>query len=549
MPHETGKREDLTPATSRAKQKLVKGLYYSAVIAPTLASAITVAEVLSKGGLSSGIGRLVDEHFGSSPSETTSEITFPVDQEGQRQLIYDEGLKRVLAASLKSSEEWQLYSQLQLQRLLESKQPTEAIEALMQMARNSVMGNVNLIQTARLLKYIPDRVDISSDYSTLRINQQNYDLKNQFHLQLANSWVHTRMMYLDQKILADTNRVPEEEREITKERLTYLDNEAKLLEWFRALNPQIVFREGSFVFFSQWEMVNMAKVFKVVAEQGYRIPDKFEWCASQCLDRYAANTIGVALTQENRAELKNTAKTETIAHEIAHLVAANEGLIARYTALRGFYGPDPIPNRLKYTSDYAMTSAHEDFAETFASYVISGEHFRRKLDQLRLHNPEAYAALNQKYDFMRNVVFKGVEFSSFAIRRDPDLEKKESDLTGIRLFPEQGNAIVIQPDPGLKISFEVFPILVGDRFENVFVSRNIMYYKDYKGEESHSYRVDIFPSGKHISKVTLLPLVGDKKVMSSSPGKLPSNGVEGIEINTQEAKSTYLSLNVVSLPK
>lgn len=53
-------------------------------------------------------------------------------------------------------------------------------------------------------------------------------------------------------------------------------------------------------------------------------------------------------------------------------------------------------------SGYGVTTIHEDFAETFAFYVLHGQEF----EFLSKMNP----VLKQKYDFMKNTVFEGRVF-------------------------------------------------------------------------------------------------------------------------------------------
>jgi hypothetical protein len=59
-------------------------------------------------------------------------------------------------------------------------------------------------------------------------------------------------------------------------------------------------------------------------------------------------------------------------------------------------------NRNDFVSDYAMTDPFEDFAETYAFYVLQGEKFR----EVAAENQ----TLNRKYQFMKEFVFVGNEF-------------------------------------------------------------------------------------------------------------------------------------------
>jgi hypothetical protein len=58
---------------------------------------------------------------------------------------------------------------------------------------------------------------------------------------------------------------------------------------------------------------------------------------------------------------------------------------------------------IDFVTGYAMTDPFEDFAETYNYYLLHGESFR----ELAKHNQ----SLAQKYDFMKEKVFAGKEFT------------------------------------------------------------------------------------------------------------------------------------------
>jgi|GEM_PF-2561078 len=60
--------------------------------------------------------------------------------------------------------------------------------------------------------------------------------------------------------------------------------------------------------------------------------------------------------------------------------------------------------KFDFVSLYAMTDPFEDFAETYTMYVLHGGQFRKMA--------EKNAALAEKYNFMKNNVFFGREFSN-----------------------------------------------------------------------------------------------------------------------------------------
>jgi Putative zinc-binding metallo-peptidase len=73
-----------------------------------------------------------------------------------------------------------------------------------------------------------------------------------------------------------------------------------------------------------------------------------------------------------------------------------------------------------FVSGYAMTDPFEDFAETYAYYVLHGQDFRAKT--------LTSDVLQKKYDFMKNVVFKGKEYDVGDTSK-ADLQDRPWDVT------------------------------------------------------------------------------------------------------------------------
>lgn len=411
---------------------------FSAVL---LAEAVAAGYVLDRYGAFDGAKKWIAGRASSTPTETV----FPVDQEGKRIDLFDTGLQRIVEKQLDVYNEFQIYSQIQLESLLEKPQPQDTIDTLHKMARNNLISSVNLINTARLTGYIQDRADMDSTYQVIRINSQNYDLNDRFQLQLANAWIQVKLNYLNKKIRLNTGRVLPEDRMWTESLALEDEKEAELLEWFRSISTQINFSEDSFAFFPEWQMEPMARIFRAICNQGFVLPRKVDFCGAKCLEEKKA--IGVAYMNQNTTEMENRAGTFVIAHEVAHLVSAQRDLMKQFTEIRNLPGKDTPENRLKYVTEYAMTNPIEDFAETFAQYVINGDQFRFMLEQLRIHKPEEYEVLKKKYDFIKDRVFKGVEFSSKAQVRTLEEERAEEDFNGIQIFPEEGNKVVVSPNP------------------------------------------------------------------------------------------------------
>jgi len=70
-----------------------------------------------------------------------------------------------------------------------------------------------------------------------------------------------------------------------------------------------------------------------------------------------------------------------------------------------------------FISGYAMTSPYEEFAETYAAYVLHGPLFRF----YAAHN----STLAKKYEYFKEVVFDGVEFD-FASEDLPGIREAKS---------------------------------------------------------------------------------------------------------------------------
>lgn len=78
-----------------------------------------------------------------------------------------------------------------------------------------------------------------------------------------------------------------------------------------------------------------------------------------------------------------------------------------------------------FISGYAMENPYEEFAETYAMYVLHGPLFRF----YAAHN----RALTEKYEFMRDVVFEGVEFDFASEALPPILQVMDRHYDTTRL--------------------------------------------------------------------------------------------------------------------
>lgn len=73
-----------------------------------------------------------------------------------------------------------------------------------------------------------------------------------------------------------------------------------------------------------------------------------------------------------------------------------------------------------FVSGYAMSDPFEDFAETYAYYILHGNEFR----VLAQHNE----VLQKKYEFLKTTVFEGKEYDN-GDEKDIDIETRHFDVT------------------------------------------------------------------------------------------------------------------------
>ena len=114
---------------------------------------------------------------------------------------------------------------------------------------------------------------------------------------------------------------------------------------------------------------------------------------------------------DDLAELKSV-----LIHEIGHIVDIN---LARSNQRLNYFSEISwlndnlaVADDTGFVSGYAATDAFEDFAETYAYYLLHGDKFRTLMT--------ASSITKRKYDFMEYSIFAGTEYS---------LENKTDPLT------------------------------------------------------------------------------------------------------------------------
>jgi len=134
-----------------------------------------------------------------------------------------------------------------------------------------------------------------------------------------------------------------------------------------------------------------------------------------------------------------------LVHEMGHVVdtgslqgSSDSGISNYVDGQNPVYNDDPSAEFYSYTfknentqndnatetdfvSGYAQTDVFEDFAESYAYYVLHGNEFR----ELAYSN----AVLASKYDFLKNKVFNGKEYFTGDDTKEVDLLARNYDVT------------------------------------------------------------------------------------------------------------------------
>lgn len=538
---EGGKKTPNPQTTTEGRKRWSLPVGPRLALAAAFTSGVIVGSVFTHSELGKNIGDWVGNRITQGPTE-------PIIPE---YLKTYSGFENVIIDSLRSYESWQGFSQRSLQPLLSTRQPKEVSRMFEQMIKNTVIGSVNLMQTASLLGFISDQVRYDASANKIWINRQDYDLNNRFHLQLVNSFLHTTMKSIDVNKRVHEYNSGRGKAELVLE-AEQLDEDAQVLKWFRDLNPPIIMGDESFAFFPRDQMVMMARVYKAVDEVGFKLPDKVDWCNSECIERTDKQAVGLAYLNENRTELENKADAEVFAHEVAHLISVQRNLLQKFGEIRGMKDKASEEDRLKYISEYAMTNNHEDFADTFAYYFADGDQFRLMLDQLRIHKPDEYTFMEAKYDFMKSEVFQGKEFSKNGKVRNEDLEKRRQQFAGLRWIPEE-KRLEFEPNPDSwkdkKEEFFLLPVLEENDFKTLFVGFRLEGYLQFRNEKQ--YTVYVFHTGMNVfPKMTFFPMMGDDRVRVSSYKStgIPLEATDRLDVDIEQTEdSLVVSFMVDSL--
>lgn len=484
-------------------------------------------ELVTNSGLTSWIADRIDRPL--LPSPRPGNPVLPTNQEGKRLTDIDNNLSGLIRSSLTAYDQWALFGEQRLQPLLDKRQPKETVEVLDKIAENFLFEGVNTLQASWILGYNQDFAKIDPEGNNLWINDEHFNLKNRYERQLVGIWMQTKISIIGKTIdmgllkgKKDSDVTAEEEILLQR---TRLQEDLRLLSWLVKRDAPVKMTDESYVFFPREELIAIARVSQVVDRIGLNIPKSIEWCSNDCLDsiivkskiidengvekeKVSKGAGGISRPRLDAVKLKNMAPMLSFTHEIGHLVSDKNGFLDRFKQIED--SPDQNKEvRLKHISDYAMNNVDEDFAETFSLYLLEGDYFRSLLEELKVYSPSEGQVLQEKYDFMKNQLFSGTEFSKDGRMRVPFFEEQEGEFAGITWLPEQ-RILEIHPNtdifPGMRQAAKTIPVLTdGGTIKNVQVSFNY-------DPKNKWYQVGVSNS-ELINKIILFPFFGDDRTL------------------------------------
>lgn len=403
-------------------------------------------EALTKGGVTRTYSSFADS-FTPRPEKPV----FPYDKTTEIKESRDSDFFFLLQQNVNNYQNWQQFNETRLKGLLDTRQPKEVWEILQQQDASFLQQGVNILQTAWLMGLNPDQIQISFNQNDLWINDEQYNLKDRFEMQLANANLQTKIKLLENNI----NNPPEvnsigpklinTEPNIQLEETQKLQESLKMLLWLKQHRVNIKIEDEGMAFFNSDEMVKLARMFYGLDLAGIKPKGQITWCNSyDCLvnggwaageaDFFLRNNISlkpyagadVVTHEEGHEEIPNTIKSNfaNIGKKALKVLPTETALSTSIIPIPGFNAPEiPVQlftkDRQTFISDYAMKNDEEDFAETFMNYMMRGDAFRSILRDRKAQNQDISHILQQKYDFMKNEIFRGIEFLDGAIVKKP----------------------------------------------------------------------------------------------------------------------------------
>lgn len=458
--------------------------------------------------------------------------TFPLDENGQRFFGIDMSYGRNLQGSINAYKNWTRFGSGQIDGLLDERQPKDVAPILNQIGRNFITEGSNLMQTSWLFRYTENKVYVDQGRNTLWIDDDSYDLNNRFEMNLAGAWMQSKLeqINLNLQISLAPKDADQGERPIA---ISDLEGDLQSLTWLKRSKAPISMDDNTFQFFPREHMVKTARVLQAVSGLGLDLPSKINWC-NGCFKGGEGRTISededgkAKVTREKgivggqitswlfsqNIVLESDNLSNGVAHELGHYMAGKNDYLRLYRDIRGYSGlAESFRDRLKYVTDYAMLNEGEDFADTFSDYMMKGSTFRALLSELQFSSPEDWAVLQAKYNFIKNVVFRGEEFDADGKKRVPILEEMEEEFSGIS-WSVKDRSLVIKPTPASwpnrRYVMKNIPILLDGKIEYFNVGVGYDPKSDAYSVSLSVLRGDIRPLPKEL---VLLPTPGKDRVL------------------------------------
>ena len=497
---------------------------------PVVAAGVTILSLAWYG--SARLGMDASEWFNRMSTPSPGSISrpekpiLPQDPEGKLDPSLTSGFSSVLGRYLNSYNSFVSFGDNHLQNLLKNQQPKEVVEVLERMNRNSITEGANVLQTAWLLGYAQEKVILDFKQDSLWIDDDHYDLSNRYETQLASAWVQAKSTLVNYRLAQQRGYLDGEVDFDLK--MQDAQDDLEVLNWLRRKEVPVVFGEEAFAFFPKNEMIALGRVWQLADKLGLNVPTQVDWCAG-CLKNLRGKNIvvkedgtlevkretggvGGIPTQDDGVILENTNLVESLTHEFGHVLSSKNNYLKRFIAIRGYKGVAPnISERSKFISQYAMADEDEDFAETFAKFVMDGKGFRQLIERLKLLNDPAGEVLQNKYNLIREIrEILEDEFDEGARVRNIEVEKKEAEFAGL-YFDQLTASLTVKPNPN------AYP-------EKSYVERSFflpdeglvkeVYVRFTYNPRERSYSLTLKDTSV-INKVTLFSLQGDDRIFFS----------------------------------
>lgn len=252
-------------------------------------------------------------------------------------------------------------------------------------------------------------------------------------------------------------------------------NQLNLLWWLKDQNINIRFEPDSFAFFDSDNMVTMAASLyysqgdtpKPSVIQFYRLGDgrypslnqkgkivtagRYDCSRYQSISEEIVDVFDFDESRENCPVLiSNAVDAADIAHEIGHHVGANserldqEEFKKRIETVMAEFESKVTEKSDIYLSEHAADNYMEDYAETFAQYIVNGAEFRQLLRQMRWWDYGSYKILSAKYQFFKERLGAREFLQNGAIADSIDLADRH-DLAGKTFIVKEISTELFEP--------------------------------------------------------------------------------------------------------